>query len=202
MAAEPPTYFSLLSASDQASYRHLQRDLLFLTEKRQRGKRLTTMTECLRRVIDWARRHGPDDWRRFLVCGLCCLPNGIAVNSHQFQCLTNKCKSSINGALKKLGYATISLRGDTNPELVSTLPILQGRTRELRQWSVRRPCGREPAAPPDQQPGGAPGIAWAGRIDECDLPFGGGLLHYEDPLTTDWEPQQTPGLGGFMYRDG
>jgi hypothetical protein len=196
MDAEPPMYFCLLNDSDQAGYRQLQRDLLFLTERRHRGKRLATMTECLHRIIDWARRGGSDDWRRFLVCGVCCLASGLAVNSHQIQFLTNKCKSSINGALKKLGYATISRRGDTNPELVSTLPLLHGRTPELRQWSVRRPCERETAAALHHD-----NDTWAGRIDECDLPFGG-LLHCEEPLMTDWEPQQNPELGEFMYRDG
>jgi hypothetical protein len=50
-----------------------------------------------------------------------------------------KCKSSINGALKLLGYATIVPRGDISPELVEALPNLRGKIRDLRQWSIRRP---------------------------------------------------------------
>jgi hypothetical protein len=128
----------LLSDSDQLGYYTLQGQILSLTESHHRGLRAAIFTEALGLVRTWAQRGDPDDWKRCLVCGLYYLNAGVAVNAHQLQFLTRRCKSAINGALKLMGYITISARGDVNPDLVCALPILKGNTRALRQWSVRR----------------------------------------------------------------
>ncbi|OHT07119.1 hypothetical protein TRFO_05356 [Tritrichomonas foetus] len=138
--SKTPKYFSLLNETDKHLYFELQKKLLHATEKRHRGHRLDIFLDCLRQIRDYAQRgDSDDDWKRCCVCGVCFLKCGIALNSHQIRFLTNKCKSSINGALKKMNYRTTSARGDINPELVEFLPLLKGNTRELRQWSVRTP---------------------------------------------------------------
>lgn len=134
-----PKYFYLLGQTDKDKYRRLQTLLLHATEKRHRGHRLDIFLDCLQKIRNFCQRGDEDDWKRCCVCGVCFLKCGIALNSHQMKFLTNKCKSSINGALKMMKYKTTSARGDINPELVDFLPILKGNTNELRQWSVRTP---------------------------------------------------------------
>lgn len=138
-SSNTPKYFSLLSEADRDKYRNLQTLLLHATEKRHRGHRLDIFLDCLKQIRQFCHRGDDDDWKRCCVCGVCFLKCGIALNSHQMKYLTNKCKSSINGALKMMKYKTTSARGDINPELVDFLPILKGNTNELRQWSVRTP---------------------------------------------------------------
>lgn len=139
-----PKYFSLLNQQDKEGYRKLQTVLLQATEKRHRGHRLDIFLDCLDQIHRFSQRGEEDDWKRCCVCGVCFLKCGIALNSHQMKFLTNKCKSSINGALKMMKYKTTSARGDINPELVDFLPILKGNTNELRQWSVRTPENYSP----------------------------------------------------------
>jgi hypothetical protein len=138
MPRSTPEYFSLLSESDQVGYYTLQGQVLSLTENHRRGLRAAIFTEALELIHAWAQRGDADDWKRCLVCGLYRLGTGVAVNARQLQFLTRRCKSAINGALKLMGYATVSARGDVNPDLVCALPVLKGNTHALRQWSVRR----------------------------------------------------------------
>jgi hypothetical protein len=139
MSGKTPKFFSLLNEIDQKGYRELRQRLASMAMKRHRGYRLDHFQEMLTNIRNFAQRGDKDDWKRCCVCGLCYLPSGIALNSHQLKHLTGKCKSSINGALKMLGYITTSARGDINPELVAALPNLKGKTRDLRQWSIRTP---------------------------------------------------------------
>ena len=175
---ECPKYFNLLNPSDQQGYASLQRHLNGINEKRVRGKRLSILEDSLKQIRMWSQRGDTDDWIRCLVCGVCYLKCGIAVNSHQLRYLTNKCKSSVNGALKLLGYQTISARGDTNDELMDMFPILKGNTHELRQWSVRAPkeygyCS--PEVKEEKSPG------WAETKD-----LGGVLRRERRPLGRIW----------------
>ena len=141
---ETPKFFNLLSDSDKQKYFLLQRKIRQKTEKRHRGYRFDIFLDCIEKIRNFAQRGDKDDWKRCCVCGLCFLKCGVAVNSRQLKYLINKCKSSINGALKKMKYETISARGDINPELVDFLPILKGNIPELRQWSVRAPTDYKP----------------------------------------------------------
>jgi hypothetical protein len=137
MPKSTPEFFSSLSESDQIGYLTLQAEIRSLTEKRRRGRRVPIFAETLNRIREWAQRGDSGDSMRCLVCGLYSLSSGLAVNSHQLRFLTRTCKSAINGALKIMGYKTISARGDVNPQLVAALPFLEGKTHALRQWSVR-----------------------------------------------------------------
>jgi hypothetical protein len=78
-----------------------------------------------------------DRWKRCLVCGVCRIPNGIALNIAQLKKLVFKCKSSINGSLKGLGYDIVIGKTSTCSELFEALPQLRLSPGELRQWTVR-----------------------------------------------------------------
>jgi hypothetical protein len=73
-----------------------------------------------------------------MLCGVCWLADGIAVNTHQLKRLVTKCKSSIYGSLQKIGY-TVSLgRAESAQAMTAFFPMLKDNTAELRKWTVRR----------------------------------------------------------------
>ena len=137
MKQERPKYFFLLNESDQESYLSLQESLLSAAKKRHRGQRLIILKDCLEKIIKYAHQGNSEDNIRCCVCGVCQLNCGIAINSRQLKFLINKCKSSVNGALKLMGYKTTVSRGDINSELVTFLSMFKANTKELRQWSIR-----------------------------------------------------------------
>ena len=139
MARADPKYFDLLDEMDKEEYRRLRFELNKKTERRRRGRRLEVLGECLELVRVWAQRGCDSDWKRCLVSGLCFMTSGVAINLHQIQLLINKCKSSLNGALKLMGFTTTYARGDLSCELINTFPILEGNQKGLREWSIRKP---------------------------------------------------------------
>jgi hypothetical protein len=137
MQRHAPFFFFLLNEADRVGYMVLQKQFLSDVRMHQHKDRVVAFGEGMDLIHAWAQRGDPDDWRRCCACGLCHLSSGIAVNPHQIGWLTDKCKSSINGCLKLLGYKTLSARGDKSSELIKALPNLEGHPHELRQWSLR-----------------------------------------------------------------
>ena len=133
-----PNFFDLLSESDQKDYYELRNSFTAPNCRNRRGKRLETFTETLDSIKSYAVRHQSDDWKRCLVCGVCWLDNSIAINIRQLTILVNKCKSSINGSLHKMGYFSSTSHSDTNNALVTAIPLLNGNFPELRQWTIRQ----------------------------------------------------------------
>jgi hypothetical protein len=73
-----------------------------------------------------------------MVCGIYWLPDGIAINIHQFRSLFPKCKSSINGSLQRLGFSTNLGRTAASQTIASIFPFLRENMPALRKWTVRR----------------------------------------------------------------
>jgi hypothetical protein len=183
-----PHYFAILNESDQRDYSLLQERFLKATEQRHRGHRLDILSDILRVVREFAQRGDPDDWRRCCVCGVCYLPSGVAINSHQLHFLTGKCKSSINGALKMMGYTTLSARGDINPELVEALPNLKGKTHDLRLWSVRTlPTSGQPDCRESDVDKSEPS-AFLSKIDDCDITLNSFFNEHEELPDVSFQP--------------
>lgn len=144
-----PKFFRLLSEADILAYNQLRSDLSSPNCRNRRNKRLETFSEMLNSIKSFAIRKDEDDWKRCLVCGVLWLNNGIAINTRQLRLLINKCKSSINGSLHRMGYSTVMCRGDTSNQLVEMIPLLKNNFAELRQWTVRQAnvCTPQPAIP-------------------------------------------------------
>ena len=133
-----PEYFDLLSPIDRTHYRALSKMFRDSIQGRQRNHRIENFNELLCMIRNFAQRDDGDDWKRCLVCGVVFFNNShLAINTHQLSLIYDKCKSSINGALKHLGWKTTISRGDLDPQLIDFFPILKGQTAKLRQWSVR-----------------------------------------------------------------
>jgi hypothetical protein len=140
-----PTFFNLLDESDQKKYRELRATLRNSDKRYKRNKRLEGLQDALDAIQEFAIRRQPDDWKRSLVCGVCWIGQDIAINIRQLKLLVDKCKSSINGALSKMGYGTASLNSPITPTLLASIPFLKGNFVEQRQWTVRRRLQMSPA---------------------------------------------------------
>jgi hypothetical protein len=143
--SDTPMFFSLLDESDQKSYLEM-RELLHNSEKRyKRNKRIESLQEALDTIQEFCVRHSPDDWKRSLVCGVCWMGPDIAINTRQLRLLVDKCKSSINGALSKMGYGTTPGKSAISQSLLTFIPFLKGNFVEQRQWTIRRRTHLSPA---------------------------------------------------------
>jgi hypothetical protein len=132
-----PKYYDILSSSDQKQYDELRSTFSSQMCRNRRGKRLEGFSDMLSSIRTFCIRHNDDDWKRCLVCGVCWLSNGIAINNRQLSLLIDKCKSSINGSLQKMGYSTLQSRSESSSSLCDTIPLLKNNFGELREWSVR-----------------------------------------------------------------
>jgi len=133
-----PNFWSLLSHIDQKSYLNLKTALDSGCGKRNRGHRVEAFDTILDAIHRYAERRDDDDWKRFLVCGICWMEDLIAINTRQLRLLISKCKSSINGSLQKLGYSTHQSHSESWKVLFEKIPALKENYSELRQWTIRR----------------------------------------------------------------
>jgi hypothetical protein len=141
-----PQYWELLADGDKATYLQLKHDFTEAGLKRGRNTRLETFDGILDTIHHFAERSDENDWRRFLVCGVCWLDNGIAINTRQLRILVSKCKSSINGSLQKMGFTTSASHSESWKILFKHIPLLKDHFSELRQWTIR--CREPPAQVP------------------------------------------------------
>ena len=133
-----PKYYDMLSKEDQTMYINLRSGLSSHACRNRRGKRLETFSDMMNTIKQYCIRNSDSDWKRCLVCGVCWLPTGIAVNTRHLSLLIDKCKSSINGSLQKMGYNTVQCRTEFSQPLIDQIPILKNNFNELREWTIRQ----------------------------------------------------------------
>jgi hypothetical protein len=130
-------YWDFLTNDDKDVYRRINVALAAPTSRNKRNKRVDDFREILDAIELFEDSDVDDRWKRCLVCGICKLPNGIAVNTTQLKKLVFKCKSSINGSLKRLGWDTIVSKPNAYEELLNQIPYLRDHPTEVRQWTIR-----------------------------------------------------------------
>jgi len=140
-----PAFYEILSPSDQEGYQKLRASLSSSQNKYKRNKRLSSLQYALNEIQKFCIRGDQDDWRRSLVCGVCWLGLDIAINTRQLRLMIDKCKSSINGALSKMGYGTMVVKGEGSAPLLSAIPQLRGNFLEQRMWTIRKRIISSPA---------------------------------------------------------
>jgi hypothetical protein len=132
-----PRHLELLNKSDKHIYEKICEALAAPTNRDRRFKRLDDFQEILEAIELFENIDDDDKWKRCLVCGIFRFDGGIAVNITQLKAMILKCKSSINGSLKRLGYTQVAKRTESAGHLVSAIPYLQRHSSELRKWAIR-----------------------------------------------------------------
>ncbi|EAX90710.1 hypothetical protein TVAG_328100 [Trichomonas vaginalis G3] len=139
-----PAFFDFLSLKDQQYYNRLRAELSSESHKYKKNMRCLTFQTDLESIKRYIYQNDGSEWKRCLVCGICWIGTSIAINTRQLRLLIDKCKSSINGALAKLGYSSEIIRGEGSPELITSIPYLKCNFVEQRQWTIRRRSAMSP----------------------------------------------------------
>jgi hypothetical protein len=148
-----PQDWDLLPDEDKAEYSRLKQE--FSVRSARRGSRsngVDAFGGMLDAIRQFAERKNGDDWRRFLVCGVCWMDGAIAINTRQLRLLVSKSKSSINGSLQRMGYTTNMSHSDSWKALLPYIPQLKDRFSELRQWTFRYAQGVRHTPPDADEP--------------------------------------------------
>lgn len=157
---ETPDYFNLISEEDQRQYRELQQILISPENRYARNRRIETLKESLEEIRKFCIRNDENDWKRCLVCGVIwlsedeCLKDkedsneeandkknnyeSISINIRQLKAILGKSKSTINGAMAKMGFTTFQTKGDDQVLLFKAMPYFEGKYFEMRQWTIRK----------------------------------------------------------------
>jgi hypothetical protein len=146
-----PNFFDILSDADKFGYNCLRNSISTVSGSRNmRNKRVQNFAETLDLIRRFCHKGDSDDWKRCIVCGVCWLFEGIAINTRQLKILISKCKSSINGSFHKMGFTANLGCPESAAAIARAIPFLKGNVNELRQWTVRQSpivC-RSPISPP------------------------------------------------------
>lgn len=137
--ADLPKFWGLLKPADMQQYICIRSALMSPYGKNYRNK-IENFGDVLQLLKGFCVKMDGDDWKRFLVAGICFFIDGsIAINTHQLRLFIGKCKSSINGSLHKLGYIYSVERSEAIKSITNLIPALKDNTVELRQWTFRSP---------------------------------------------------------------
>lgn len=135
---QTPKYFDELSYEDQKSYIELRNFLSSKEYRNNRGHRLTKFSEILNAIQQFCIKNDENDVKRCMVCGVLWLPpKGIAINIRQLHLLLDKCKSSINGSLQRMGYNPLPPKNELVGQLIDLIPSLKDNFPGLREWTIR-----------------------------------------------------------------
>lgn len=133
-----PAFFNLLSSKDQEKYIELQKKAANEENRYNRFRRLSTMREIFNAIRQFCETENEDKWKRYLVCGIFWYDDYVVINTRQLRILIAKCKSSINGALLKMGYETVHKKSIDFSFLTNYIPLLEKNHSDFRQWTIRK----------------------------------------------------------------
>jgi hypothetical protein len=136
--AEQVRHWNLLNDADQEILAGIRAALSAPTLQNKRNRRVADLTEILD-TLKIFQYHTPNDtWKRFLVTGFVQLDDALAINVTQLHKLIYKCKSSINGSLRRMRFSEKVTTVAAYNQLFDVIPALRRNPTELRQWTIRR----------------------------------------------------------------
>lgn len=133
-----PDFIDILSIDDKISYENLQKKVSSPKYRYNHNQRISTMIELFDQIREYCEQTETDKWKRYVVCGICWFNDYLAINTRQLRFLISKSKSSINDVLSKMGYKTVSVKGEPGSLLFENIPFLFGNQIEFRKWSIRK----------------------------------------------------------------
>jgi hypothetical protein len=108
--------------------------------RNNRNNQTRDFMEMLERIRRYVEQGDKYDTNRRARVGICWLSDAIAVNIGTLKQLTGKSKSSLNGALKEVGYTKVNFPACSAlvSELERKIPNLALHHLERQKWSIRR----------------------------------------------------------------
>ena len=143
-----------LSDTDREKYLQLRRAFSSSACRNQRNSRGRTFERLLTLVRDFVFSSPHGKTKRSLACGIFWLPDGtIAINTKNLGILMDRCKSSLNGLFKSIGYLPVPNNKDAVRDFVESHKDLGISFADLRKWSIRGRASdiarQEVAEPPE-----------------------------------------------------
>jgi hypothetical protein len=132
-----PSYWALLDETDKLAYTTMRQGLSSSACKHRRHHATEINKDILATIHGFVMRNDNENWKRALVCGICWLPDAIAINTRQLRLLLSKCKSSINSMFQSLGFTAVPTTTDYGSALAAAFPLIKDNFAELRQWTIR-----------------------------------------------------------------
>lgn len=134
-----PAYFEILDEEDREKYKKLKYYIANSGKKYKRYQRVESLKDALHWAYCYCIKHDSNDWKRCLICGIFWTDlDTIIINNHQLQILIDKCKSSINDAILRMGYKTIPFTSCEETKLMYNNPFLSEKSIEWKNWTVRK----------------------------------------------------------------
>ncbi|EAX97353.1 hypothetical protein TVAG_293580 [Trichomonas vaginalis G3] len=127
-----------LSLRDREGYLELRTMLTSPACKNRRNKSVETFVDVVETIKAFVMRDDSDDLQRGIVCGMYWVGEDLAINTRQLRILLQKCKSSINGSLQMIGYASPTDANEASSILNKLFPFWKDNFKEMRQWTIRR----------------------------------------------------------------
>ena len=141
----PQNYWSVLSQDDKDEFMRLRSTFQHGQKISSKDRRIVTFSKELNLLIRYLERSPENLEARCVLIGVCFVGPYVCVNTRQLKSYLCRCKSSINGALAKMGYSTAPIKGDLSRGLVMAIPFLKGNFAEQRMWTIRRRNVASPA---------------------------------------------------------
>lgn len=108
--------------------------LLFKELKAKLHSNQYSKTECFNMIKEYIQSRPEDEPQRILVCGICWLKTGIAVNSKRLCKVLKTTNSNLALSLKKIGFIPSSL---PCTELLDKIPALKTDNKMVREWTMK-----------------------------------------------------------------
>ena len=116
-----PDFINILSTEDKINYKRLQEDVGSTKYRYNRNHRYSTLNHIFDKIHEYCECNDTDKWKRYLVCGICWFGDYLAINTRQLRFLISKSKSTINDALLKMEYLTVSIKGEPGSLLLENI---------------------------------------------------------------------------------
>ena len=128
-----------LSEEDKKRYMTMRCMFSWSACRNRRNMGSGTFEKILRVIKDFVKSSPMDQTKRSLACGIFWLPqNTIAINTKHLCCLLSRCKSSINGLFRDIGYLPVPDNKEAVREFINSQSDLAVNFQDLRKWSIRR----------------------------------------------------------------
>ena len=133
-----PEQWELICQNDQEEYLRMRMRFRDAGRKSRKGERLEEFRERLTTIRNYVNSKESEKWKRSIVCGVFFVNHGLAINIQQLMILMGKCKSSINGSLQQLGYATQPTGTRIESYLLETIPFFHENMHQIKKWTIRQ----------------------------------------------------------------
>jgi hypothetical protein len=140
LAAElhvPSDFWGVLSQDDQTEFIKLRARLHRGQQSISKDIRMAAHHRELLMVLSYLERSPENMEVRAIISGILFVGPAVCVNTRQLKLLLGRCKSSINGCFKQLGFVAVRTKVKARNFIAHCLTALKDKQDVIRQWTVR-----------------------------------------------------------------